>query len=77
MGPILHPAQLTFYTGTCVVASLQLAQSILCPPQAHVAKLGDDLAPQGAVQRKEEACSGTNVPGCNFAIPPQTRKYLV
>ena len=68
MGPILHPAQLTFYTDACVVASLQLARSVLSPPQAGVAKLGNDLAPQGAVRRKEEVCCGANVPWCYFAV---------
>ena len=39
MGPILHPAQLTFYTDACIVANLQLAQSVLFPPPPRVAKL--------------------------------------
>jgi hypothetical protein len=55
MASILHPAQLTFYTGACVVASLQLAQSVLFPPPPRACKSGNDLAPQGAVRRKEEA----------------------
>ena len=67
-GPILHPAQFTFYSGACVVASLQPAQRVLFPPPPHVGKLGNDLAPQGAVRRKEEACSGANVPWCYFAV---------
>ena len=50
MGPILHPAQLTFYTDAWVVASLQLAQSVPFPPPPRVGKLGNDLAPQGAVR---------------------------
>ena len=61
MGPILHPAQ-------CVVASLKLAQSALFPPAPRDGKIGNDLAPQGAVRRKEEACSGANVPWCYFAV---------
>ena len=68
VGPILHPAQFSFYTDACVVASLQLARSGLFPPQARVAKLGNDLAPRGAVCKKEEACSGANVPWCYFAV---------
>ena len=68
MGPILHPAQLTFYTDACVVDSLQLAQSVLFPPPPLVGKLGNDLAPQGAVRRKETACSDANVPWCYFAV---------
>ena len=64
----MHPAQLTFYTDGYVVASLQLAQSVLFPPPPRIGKLGNDLAPQGAVQRKEEACSGANVPFCYFAV---------
>ena len=43
------------------------AQSALFPPQKHVAKLGNELALPGVVQRKEEACSGANVPSCYFA----------
>ena len=31
-----------------------------------------DLAPQGAVRRKEEACSGGNVPWCYFAVSETT-----
>ena len=64
----MHPAQLTFYTDACVVASLQLAQSVLFPPPPRVGKLGNDLAPQGAVRRKEEACSGANIPRYYFAV---------
>ena len=41
-GPILHPAQLTYYTDACVVAGLQLAQSVLFPPPLCVGKLGND-----------------------------------
>ena len=59
MGPILHPAQLTFYTDACVVASLQLAQSVLFPPAPRVGKLGNDLAPQGAARRKEDVLAQT------------------
>ena len=80
-GPILHPAQLTFYTDACIVAGLHPARSGLLPPQARVGKLGNDLAHPGAVQQKEEACSGANVPWCYFAVLeynlPQTRKNLV
>jgi hypothetical protein len=68
LGPVLHPAQLTFYTDACVVASLQVAQSVLFPPAPRVGKLGNDLAPQGAVRRKKEAFSGANVPWCYFAV---------
>ena len=62
----MHPAQLTCYTDACVVASLQLAQGVLFPPR--ICKLGNDLATQGAVRRKEEACSGAKVPWCYFAV---------
>ena len=55
-------------TGTCVVTSLQLAQSVLFPPAPRVSILRNDLAPQGAAWRKEEACSGANVPFCYFAV---------
>jgi hypothetical protein len=48
----LHPAQFTFYTDAWVVASWQLAQSVLFPPPPRVGKLGNDLAPQGPVRRK-------------------------
>ena len=65
LGPILHPAQFTVYTDACVVASLQLAQSVLFPPAPLVGKLGNDL---GAVRPKEEACSGASVPWCYFAV---------
>ena len=65
-------------TGACVVASLQLAQSVLFPPPPLAGKLGIDHAPQGAVRRKEEACSGANgiLPSLN-TIALLTRKYLV
>ena len=66
MGPILYPAQLTFYTDAWVAASWQLVKSVLFPP--HACKLGNDLALQGAVWRKEEACSGAHVPRCYFAV---------
>jgi hypothetical protein len=67
-GPILHPAQLTFYTDPCFVASFQLAQSVLFPQSPRVGKLRNDLAPKGAVRQKEEVCSGANVPWCYFAV---------
>ena len=66
--PILHLAQFTFYTDACVVASLQMGQSVNFPPPPRVGKLGNDLAPQGVVRRKEEACSEANVPWCYFAV---------
>ena len=69
LGPYLASGAIYFFTGACVVASLQLAQSVLFPPAPRVGKLGNDLAPQGAVvRRKEEACSGANVPWCYFAV---------
>ena len=58
----MHPAQFTVYTDACVVASLQLAQSVLFPPAPRVGKLGND------VRRKEEECSGANVPWCYFSV---------
>jgi hypothetical protein len=45
-----------------------LASGVLLPPTPRVGKLGNDLAPQGAVRRMEEACSGANVPWCYFAV---------
>jgi hypothetical protein len=38
------------------------------PPLPCACKLGNDLSPQGVVRRKEEACSGANVPWCYFAV---------
>ena len=78
MGPYLASGASDLVTGACVVASLQLAQSVLFPPPPLAGRLGNDLAPQGAVRRKEEACSGTNynLPFLNTTAP-QTRKYLV
>ena len=67
-GPYLASSVIGFLHDACVVASLQLAQSVLFLPQARVAKLGNDLAPQGAVQRMEEACSGAHVPWCYFVV---------
>ena len=72
IGPNLASGAIYFLTGTCVVAILQLAQSVLFPPAPHVAKLGNDLAPQGVVRRKEEACSGANVPWCYFEVSETT-----
>ena len=67
-GPCLASGAIDYLTGACVVASLQLAQSVLFPPAPRVGKLGIDLAHQEAVRRKEEACSGANVPRCYFAV---------
>ena len=77
-GPYLASGASDLVTGACVVASLQLAQSALLPPAPLAGKLGNDLAPQGAVRRKEEACSGANgiLPSLN-TIALLTRKYLV
>ena len=47
-------------------------QSVIFPPAPRVSKLGNDLAPQGAVWRKGEASSGANVPWCYFAISETT-----
>ena len=68
MGPYLASGAIDLITGACVVATLQLAQSVLFPPATRVGKLGNDLAPQGAVRRKEEACSAANVPWCYFVV---------
>ena len=77
-GPYLASGASDLVTGACVVASLQLAQSVLFPPPPLAGKLGIDHAPQGAVRRKEEACSGANgiLPSLN-TIALLTRKYLV
>ena len=68
IGPYLASGAIDFLTGACVVVKLQLAQSVLFPLAPRVGKLRNDLAPEGAVRRKEEACSGTNVPWCYFAV---------
>ena len=68
MGSILHSAQLPLYTGACTNPILHSAHIGVFPPQTHVLKLGNDFALPGAVQRKEEACSGANVPCCYFAV---------
>ena len=72
MGPYLASGAIYFLTGTRVFASLQLAQSVLFPPAPHVGKLGNNLAPQAANQRKEKACSGAYVPWCYFAVSETT-----
>ena len=72
LGPYLASGAIDLITGACVVASLQLAQSVRFPPAPRVGKLGNDLAPQGAARRKEEACSGANVPWCYFAVSGTT-----
>ena len=72
LGPYLASGASDLVTGACVVASLQLAQSALLPPAPLAGKLGNDLAPQGAVRRKEEACSGANVPWCYFDVSETT-----
>ena len=64
----MHPAQLAFYIDACVIAGLQLLLSVLFPPPLRVVKLGNDLAPQGAVQRNMAECSGPNIPWCYFAV---------
>ena len=48
-GPYLASGAIDLITGACVVASLQLAQSVIFPPAPRFGKLGNDLAPQGAV----------------------------
>ena len=63
LGPILHPAQMTFYTDTCVVASLQMARSVLFPPQASVAKLGNDLMPKGRFSERRRRVLAQTFPG--------------
>ena len=68
MGSILHQAQLTLYTGACIIPILHSAHIGIFPPQTHVLKLGNEFALPGAVQRKEEACSGANVHWCCFAV---------
>ena len=56
LGPISHPAQLTLYIDARIIPG----------------KLGNELALPGAVQRKEEACSGANVPRCYSAVSENT-----
>ena len=68
LGPYLASGAINLITGACVVASLQLAQSVLFPPAPRVGKLRNDRAPKGAVRRKLEACSSANVPWCYFAV---------
>jgi hypothetical protein len=51
IGPYLASGAIDLLTGACVVASLQLAQSILLPPVPRVGKLGNDLAPQDPLGR--------------------------
>ena len=72
-GPYLASGAIDLITGACVVASLQLAQGVLFPPAPRAGKLGNDLVPQGAARRKEEACSGANVPWCYLAVSETTR----
>ena len=72
MEPYLVSGAFDLITGACVVASGQLAQSVLFSPAPRVGKLGNDLAPQGAVRRKQEVCSGANVPWCYFAVSETT-----
>uniref|UniRef100_A0A8C5FJY9 Dynactin subunit 1 n=1 Tax=Gadus morhua TaxID=8049 RepID=A0A8C5FJY9_GADMO len=57
---------------------ISIIESVLFPPPPLAGKLGIDHAPQGAVRRKEEACSGANgiLPFLN-TIALLTRKYLV
>ena len=71
-GPYLASGAIDLITSACVAASLQLPQSVLFPPAPRVGKLGNDLAPQGAVRRKEEACSGANVPWSYLAVSETT-----
>ena len=72
IGPYLASSAIDLITGACVVACLQLAQSVLFPPAPRVGKLGNDLAPQGAARPYEEACSGANVPWCYLAVSETT-----
>ena len=71
-GPYRASGAIDLITGACVVANLQLAQSVLFPPAPRPEKLGNDLVPQGAARRKEEVCSGANVPWCYFDVSETT-----
>ncbi|XDV15186.1 hypothetical protein PO909_015316, partial [Leuciscus waleckii] len=66
-GPILHPAQVTLYTDACIIPILHPRKADFSLHRSTSHKLGNTLALPGAVQRKEEACSGANVPSCYFA----------
>ena len=66
LGPYLASGAIDFLTGACVVASLQLAQSVLFRPAPRVGKLGKDHAPPRG--GSEEACSEANVPWYYFAF---------
>ena len=71
-GPILHPVQLTFSLAhvSLLVCNWRIASFF--PPAPRVCKLGNDFASQGAARRKEEACSGANIPWCYFAVSETT-----
>ena len=64
-GPYLAHSAIDIVHDACIIPILQPTHSGLFPPQTHVGKLANTLAPPGAVQRKEEACSGANV-FCRF-----------
>ena len=78
-GPILHPAQLTFYTDACVVASLHPAQSWFPPAAQAIASGATALAHGEACLQKAEACSGADDTWCYFSdlkyAPLQLRNW--
>ena len=75
-GPILHPAQFTFYTDACIVASLFTRCKADFPPQQTGATT---LVPGEACQRKAEACPSSNDTWCYFSdlknVPIQLRYW--
>ena len=67
-GPYLAPSTIDFVHRRLYHSYFAPDAQRTCSPQTHVGKLGNELALPGAVQRKEEACSGANVPWCYFAV---------
>ena len=77
-GPILHPAQLTFYTDAGIFASLHPAQSRFPPPQQTCAT---NLSPERRVGEKQRRVPAQMIHGAILQIDKTVAqlsdKYLV
>ena len=73
LGPILHPAQMTFYNNACIVASLHPVQSSKLTP-LH-------LRLERCVDEKQSRVPAQMILGAILviekSIAPLTKKYLV
>ena len=81
MGPILHSAPLTLYTGTCTIPILHPTHIGIFPQPAQVLNLGSELALRGRFSENRRRVPAQTFPGAILqfqkTIAPQTRKNRV